>query len=203
MNMEEFSDEVGDFSGLGESEVPVTICQTRTLDPVLSLYDALPVLAGALIDLEKRAPPSKSGIIRIQVSSHLFPLCKWSFTMVLIVVIYYFIILLVFSCGDRCLYLRASKRCNGSKANPKLYAYLEHTSLLELLEGTRMEVQRSIRVLQRLPFKKWTTATSVPLVGSVQQSISRITDNSLEVIGLLYKGTSHRALAGLYKRFDS
>ncbi|KAG0608149.1 hypothetical protein M758_8G082600 [Ceratodon purpureus] len=63
----EFGDGIGGFSGLGVSEVPVTICQTRTLDPVLSIDDALPVLKGALSDLENRPPPSKSGIIRIQV----------------------------------------------------------------------------------------------------------------------------------------
>lgn len=63
----ESNDEIGSFSGLGLSEVPVTICQTRTLDPVLSLNDALPALKHALNDLELRTPPSKSGIIRIQV----------------------------------------------------------------------------------------------------------------------------------------
>jgi hypothetical protein len=95
--------------------------------------------------------------------------------------------------GDRCLYLRASQRCNGSEANPRTYVHLERTSLLELLEGTRMKAL-SFRVLQRRTFKMWTTATSVPLLGSVQQSSSRITENSLRVIGLPYKGTSYIAL---------
>lgn len=65
--MEDFSDQLGGFSGLGVSEVPVCICLTRTLDPILSLSDALPVLQIAVNDLEKSAPSSPSGIIRIQV----------------------------------------------------------------------------------------------------------------------------------------
>lgn len=83
----EFGDEFGGFSGLGVSEVPVTICQTRTLDPVLSIDGALPVLKGALNDLENCPPPSKSGIIRIQVLALLLPLCKWSLAMAFMVVI--------------------------------------------------------------------------------------------------------------------
>lgn len=62
----QFRNESGIFSGLGVSEVPVTICQTRTLDPVLSLNDALPVLEAALNGLENLSC-SKSGVIRIQV----------------------------------------------------------------------------------------------------------------------------------------
>jgi hypothetical protein len=85
--IEEVGEEIGGFSGLGVSEVPVTICQARTLDPVLSLSDALPVLEGALNDLEKRAPSSRSGIIRFQVLTLLLALRKWFLAMALMVVI--------------------------------------------------------------------------------------------------------------------
>lgn len=76
--MEEFGDETGGFSGLGISEVPVCICQTRTLEPVLSLSDALPVLQIALNDLETSTPPSASGIVRIQVLTPVFLVIKFS-----------------------------------------------------------------------------------------------------------------------------
>lgn len=72
MGIEEFGHQIGVFSGLGTSEVPVSIRQTRTLDPVLSLRDALPALQIALNDLEKSTPPSTSGIVRIQVLTPVF-----------------------------------------------------------------------------------------------------------------------------------
>lgn len=70
----ESSTEVGDceegvssFSGLGTSSAPVGICQSRTLDPVLSLDDALREIQAAVTDYNKHKSASSSGIIRIQV----------------------------------------------------------------------------------------------------------------------------------------
>lgn len=99
--------------------------------------------------------------------------------------------LILYCCHfHRCLYLPVSKRCNGSKANPKAYVHREHISLLELHEGIKTSIL-SIRVLlQRLRLRMWMTATSVPLLGLVQQCSSRTTDNSVRVIGQPYKGTT-------------
>jgi hypothetical protein len=52
------------FLGLGILDVLVSICLTRTLDPVLCLSDALLVLEGIVNDVE-RVTPFASGIVRI------------------------------------------------------------------------------------------------------------------------------------------
>ena len=67
-DVEDCEEGVSSFSGLGTSSVPVGICQSRTLDPVLSLDDALREIQAAVNNYNKRKPASSSGIIRIQVS---------------------------------------------------------------------------------------------------------------------------------------
>ncbi|KAI5055725.1 hypothetical protein GOP47_0029246 [Adiantum capillus-veneris] len=59
---------VQNFCGLGDLEGPVLLCETRTLQSVISLSDARNALISAVAALQSNPPRVSSGIIRFQVA---------------------------------------------------------------------------------------------------------------------------------------
>ncbi|KAL4185626.1 hypothetical protein AMTRI_Chr10g231600 [Amborella trichopoda] len=55
------------FSGLGGSDLPVELCETRRLPPALTFRDAVDKLKMAIEELKLRPPCSRSGVLRFQV----------------------------------------------------------------------------------------------------------------------------------------
>lgn len=60
------------FEGLNGSDLPVAVCETRSLPPALSLEEAMVTLHAAIKKLKADSPPSESGALRFQVCLTLF-----------------------------------------------------------------------------------------------------------------------------------
>ncbi|XP_019053464.1 PREDICTED: protein PHYLLO, chloroplastic isoform X2 [Nelumbo nucifera] len=58
----------GGFSGTGDCDLPVELCQTRTLPPALTLEHGVIAIKEAIEKLKTNPPCSRSGVLRIQIA---------------------------------------------------------------------------------------------------------------------------------------